>query len=117
VPFRFGVLHPSTFGSISGLLPTPERLLTDMVQLNVLLFFFNLVPLFPLDGWTVVLSLLPARPALWWQRHQQQSMYGLYGLILLTVLSGYLALLAVINPLTWLVGNPSNLVTRVLIGR
>jgi Zn-dependent protease len=116
VPFRFGVLHPSTFGSISGLLPTPERLLTDMVALNVLLFFFNLVPLFPLDGWTVVLSLLPARPALWWQRHQRESMYALYGLILLTVLSGYLGLLALINPLTWLVGVPSDLVTRVLTG-
>ena len=26
---------------------------------NVLLFVFNLIPLFPIDGWHIVLSLLP----------------------------------------------------------
>ena len=32
-----------------------------MVFWNLLLFIFNLIPLFPIDGWHIVLSLLPGR--------------------------------------------------------
>ena len=45
--------------------PTPVGLLAAllyaMVFWNLLLFVFNLIPLFPIDGWHIVLSLLPGR--------------------------------------------------------
>ena len=36
-------------------------ILFAMVYLNVLLFVFNLIPLFPIDGWHIVLTLLPGK--------------------------------------------------------
>lgn len=115
VPFRFGLLIPS-HQSVGGILPTPAYLMTDMVIFNVLLFFFNLVPLFPLDGWSIVLAALPPSPAVWWQRHQQTSMYIFYGVIAMTFLSSYLPALDVINPLTYLVSIPTGETFRVLVG-
>lgn len=120
IPFRFGLLRPDWFGSLSGMLPTPERLLTDMVLLNVLLFVFNLVPLSPLDGWTVVLAALPPGPAIWWQRNQQNSMYVLFGLIALSFIGPTLArispLLGYLDVLGWLIGVPVNTFLRALLG-
>jgi Zn-dependent protease len=115
VPFRFGLLTPSD-ATIGGILPTLPYLLSRMVELNVLLFFFNLIPLSPLDGWTVVLSLLPPRQAIWWEAHRQQSMYVLFGLILLSYLSFSIPALVNVNPLTWLVHVPTQLVFSILTG-
>ena len=43
-------------GSVTGSLTV---LLGQIVRWNVLLFVFNLLPFFPIDGWHIVLSLLP----------------------------------------------------------
>ncbi len=120
LPFRFRLLMPTFGGSLGGLLPTPERLLTDMVFFNILLFVFNLLPLAPLDGWTVALSALPPRAAIWWERSRQQSTYVLLGLILLSFFSGNLTrispALGVINVLGWLIGAPTTFLFRLLMG-
>ncbi len=120
VPFRLGLIPPSFGGSVGGLAPTPERVLTDMVFLNLLLFVFNILPLAPLDGWTVTLAALPTRAAIWWQRHQQHSTYILFGLIILSFLSGYLArispVLGLVNILNWLIGVPVRGLFRLLTG-
>lgn len=55
-----------------------------LVQFNVLLFVFNLLPLFPLDGWWIVLSLLPSDLAYTWERNAQTTQYIFLGLILLS---------------------------------
>ncbi len=102
--------------TVGGLLPTPERLITDMVVFNALLFFFNLIPLAPLDGWTVMLTLLPREMAIWWERHQRESLYVFYGMIALTFLSAYVPVLARINPLNWLVMVPTVSLTYLLAG-
>lgn len=117
IPFRFGLLDFTTRGTIGGILPTPERVLSDMVLYNALLFVFNLLPLFPLDGWTVLLSLLPIRPAIWWERNRQNSMYVLFGLIFMSFAAAYLGgIFEVINPMTWLVSLPTNMIVSLLVG-
>ncbi|MBI5928094.1 MAG: site-2 protease family protein [Chloroflexi bacterium] len=52
------------------------------ILFNLVLFFFNLVPLFPLDGWRVMLGLLPRERAVRLQGYEQQAM-----LILILILS------------------------------
>ena len=47
---------PDTIASPLGVL---AAFMYAMVFWNVLLFVFNLIPLFPIDGWHVVLTLLP----------------------------------------------------------
>ena len=59
-------------------------ILTQAVYFNLVLFFFNLIPLSPLDGWQVVLSLLPPDLAHTWQRYQQVTSYLFLGLIFLS---------------------------------
>jgi Zn-dependent protease len=123
IPFQLGLLQPATTGIVAGrmhIFPSLDSLFTAMVFFNVLLFIFNLLPLFPLDGWTVTLSVLPAGPAVWWERNRQTSQYILFGLIGLSFLSGYLASIPVIgrylDVLTWVIGVPTNVITGFLIG-
>ena len=116
VPFRLGLLIPSISGTVGGVLPSPERLMTDMVFLNLLLFVFNLLPLSPLDGWTVVLNALPRNASIWWQRYQQTTLYILFGLVLLSFATVYLPFLNALNPLNWLIAGPTNILFRILLG-
>ena len=111
VPLRFGLVQPEATPT-EGLIPTLGFLLFYMVFLNVLLFVFNLIPLFPLDGWTIVLAALPPGPAVDWQRYQQASYYVFLGLILLSFVAGGSPL----NILRYVVLIPTQLITVGLIG-
>ena len=101
----YGGLEPMT--DALGLL---AALLYAMVFWNLLLFVFNLIPLFPIDGWHIVLSLLPGswlnqmqipvvvqrslrplaeflmRPAFKWRDWQMASYYVFIALIFISVL-------------------------------
>ncbi len=121
IPFRLGLMIPSLSGSLlNGMIPTLNRICTDMIWLNVLLFVFNILPLAPLDGWTITLAVLPPGPAIWWQRHQQESMYVLYALIGLTFIAPMLAnispLLRYADVLSFVIGGPSTMILRLLLG-
>lgn len=121
LPIRFGLAGLSQSGSaLGGVLPTVDRLLYDMLWLNVLLFVFNLLPVYPLDGWTVMLSALPTRAAIWWERHQQESSYVLFGLIALSFIAPNLAaispVLAYADILSLIIGVPSGTIMRFLLG-
>ena len=111
VPLRFGLVQPEVTAT-AGLIPSPGYLLTFMVYLNVLLFVFNLIPLYPLDGWTIVLAALPPGPAVDWQRYQQQSYYVFLGLILLS----FVAAGSPLNILRYLVFIPTQFITFGLLG-
>jgi Zn-dependent protease len=87
-------------------------LLLQTIQLNVLLFVFNLIPLFPIDGWHIVLALLPPDLAEVWQRNQQTTMYIFFGLILLS----FVRLPGIPNILGILISQPAFSITRFLIG-
>ncbi|MCA9700511.1 MAG: site-2 protease family protein [Myxococcales bacterium] len=51
----------AVLGRTMGISPPVEVLLKTMLQLNVLLLFFNLMPLHPLDGGKILAAFLPAR--------------------------------------------------------
>ena len=72
------------FRALAGMPDIFVTILDRIIFLNILLFVFNLIPLFPIDGWHIVLSLLPPDLAEVWQRHQQTTMYIFFGLLLLS---------------------------------
>jgi Zn-dependent protease len=89
---RWGFLAAVAAGPFSNLLlaifvaiifriisPNPDSalfvLLFTIVRFNVLLFIFNLLPLFPIDGWHIVYALLPPDLAYTWERSAQTSQF------------------------------------------
>ncbi len=80
------------------------NLVALIVQLNILLAIFNLIPIPPLDGYNVALAYLPSRQAL---IVQQYAPYGVIVLLLLIFIPG--------SPLRTILGLAAP-VTRVLIG-
>ena len=57
----------------------------NVVYINVLLAIFNLIPIPPLDGYNLVLPLLPARTAYTVQRY---APYGVIALLVLVLIPG-----------------------------
>jgi Zn-dependent protease len=57
VPFRMGLLDPRAV--TSGLVPSLSEILLQFIYINLILLFFNLIPLAPLDGEKVAEYLLP----------------------------------------------------------
>jgi Zn-dependent protease len=86
----------------------PNRVLQLVVYFNVALGLFNLIPIPPLDGYNVVLPLLPPRQSFLVQRYAQ---YGYIALLLLLLLSYGPGS----GPLGWLFGLASD-IQRFLLG-
>ena len=80
------------------------NLVALIVQLNILLAIFNLIPIPPLDGYNVALAYLPSRQAL---IVQQYAPYGVIVLLLLIFIPG--------SPLRTILGLAAP-IARVLIG-
>ena len=98
---NLGGLDIATTGTI-GLI------LVYIVFYNVVLALFNLIPIPPLDGYNIVLPLLPPRTA--WQV-QGYAQYGLVILLVLVLLSQF----GGFNPLGWLFDFAFSIM-RVLLG-
>ena len=97
----------SVFGAGGKLIPTPVDLLQKLVFLNLLLLVFNLIPIPPLDGFSVLRALLPSY---WAYQLQRIEPYG--PLILLGVLAiDYLGL-----PVLSVLLLPAGALFRVLWG-
>ncbi len=86
IPFWFGLVQPDVAGP-KQFIPTLGLLLTDAVFFNVVLFVFNLLPLFPLDGWTIVAKLLPSDLRYTWERYRMYTTYAFWGLLILSFVS------------------------------
>lgn len=57
IPFWFGFASLSM--SSAGFLPSFDHLVSEFVWINLILLFFNLIPIAPLDGEKVLMHLLP----------------------------------------------------------
>jgi len=112
IPFWLGMRPDLPAGIQAGraaLIPTIPQILTIMVYFNVLLFLFNLIPLFPLDGWTVLLKLLPPDMSYRLAPYAQFSSYLFFGLIFLSF--------ARIDVLGAIIGPPFNFLLRFFLFR
>lgn len=67
--------------------PGPQTFFVVLVQVNLLLMLFNLIPLGPLDGHYILPHFLPAGAARTYREYNQRfGVYALLALILLAVL-------------------------------
>jgi len=80
------------------------------IQLNLILAFFNLIPIAPLDGSHIMRSLLPLPLAQAYDFFMRQ--WGMFLLLFLIIVLPYLG----ISPLSWLVRIPANAFLRFFAG-
>ena len=84
VAIVFGILFRIFFGMGSSGSFFIIEVLYYIIIFNVLLFIFNLLPMFPIDGWHIVLSLLPPEQAYWWKNNAMYTQYIFLGLLLMS---------------------------------
>jgi len=96
IVFAIAVRVMGLAGVDTGFFP---GLIALIVQLNILLAIFNLIPIPPLDGYNVLLAYLPPRQAVTVQRY---APYGVIVLLLLIFVPGspLRALLSMARPIT-----------------
>lgn len=111
-PLRLGLLDnmaPLTVDLVPGVLPSPVEMLFVIISLNITLAVFNLLPIPPLDGFGVLMGLLPTRLAYLLARYEQYGPILLLGLISL----GYVLRVDILGPV---LRPPINLLWRLIVG-
>lgn len=86
-----------------SLFPPISLIIIPIIILNVSLAFFNLIPVFPLDGFSIVEGILPDEIARTWHSFQSFGMI----LLLFILLSG--------SVLTSIISPPINFVLKILL--
>jgi len=107
LPVRFGLVGLSV--SSQGLLPTLDALFFEFIWINLILMFFNLIPVPPLDGSKILMGILPVEMASRLRVLEQYGFLILLGLIFLLPAIG-------IDVLGKLIGEPSFAVLSFLVG-
>ena len=109
VAIVFGIIFRIFFGRFStDFLPI---VLLYIVNFNLLLFIFNLLPIFPIDGWHITLALLPAEQAYWWKSQAQMTQYIFIGLFVASFV-----LPPSLNILGMIIGQPLNILSGAILG-
>lgn len=88
-----------------AILPSPVLFTQQFILLNVVLCFFNLLPITPLDGFEVAAGLLPPRLASPFRRLEPYGPFILLALIILPI-----------NLLGWILMPPVTATLRLLLG-
>jgi Zn-dependent protease len=96
IPFWFGMQFDAAVGA-RDFVPTVSNVFSRLVLVNLILFLFNLIPLFPLDGWTIMLKLLPTDLSYRIGRYQREAMFLFFALIFLSFV-GINVFSQIINP-------------------
>jgi Zn-dependent protease len=107
IPFQTGLLQPAFFAE--GNIPSLAFILTQFVWINLILAFFNLIPIPPLDGYKILIGILPLEIGVQLRPLEQ------YGFLLLMALIFFLPMLG-IDVLSWLVMAPASAVIGFLFG-
>lgn len=106
LPLRAGLVAAS--GASSGLLPSLGGFLLEFIYINLILLFFNMIPISPLDGEKVVSYFLPPNLREGFERLRPYGPIILFGLFILGNLASF-------NPLSILVSWPALRVLNLLI--
>lgn len=106
IPYQLGLVTLSASGA---LLPSPFQLLQAFVFINLLLMFFNLIPIFPLDGEKILTYFLPPSGKDFMASIRPYGSLILLGAIFLLPRLG-------IDVLGYLVWEPMQALYRVLMG-
>lgn len=109
IPFRLGVVSQFALEPTGRFLPTLPGFLSDFIWINLILLFFNLIPLPPLDGHKIAVGVLPDPLAGFFER------LAPYGPMLLLLLL-FIGPLFRLDPVRLLVIPPTSLVYSLLIG-
>lgn len=109
IPFRFGLMDPNLSFNQRAIVPTVEQLFTLGVLMNISLFLFNLLPLFPFDGWTVMMRLVPPEVAYQLEPHRQTSTLIFFAIFALAVLN-------IIDLFSIILGPPTSYLLNLLLG-
>jgi Zn-dependent protease len=118
LPIKSGAVpYVNPFGNVFGVTTSDEYLglfLSAAVYLNVILGVFNLIPIHPLDGFKVVLGLLPDDLAEQWATLAQYGPPLLMTLILLPLITSYFG--EPISPLSDIIGPIAIRILRFVTG-
>jgi Zn-dependent protease len=106
LPFRAGLLDPST--PPGPVLPSLAFLLSVFIQTNLILLFFNLIPLAPLDGEKVAEYFLPPSGQDFLSRIRPYGPMILLVLLFLTPSVGF-------DIFGWVIGWPTHQVFQMLV--
>lgn len=106
------LVHPALpQSSLPPLWKLLSQVLALMVVINFSLAFFNLLPIFPLDGSHIIKNALPLNQAYRFNRfNEQYGAWVLLGLVLIGPMTN-----GEFNPLRWLVGVPVASLHRWLV--
>ncbi len=115
----FGIAMGLLYRLVSAQFSLPWLLheaFSGLVMINLIIAFFNLIPLPPLDGHSVLVGLLSLSNAAWIhgiiRRLEQLEQYGailLFALIILSQFSG-------LNLLGWCIGRPAMYLYQIIMG-
>lgn len=59
------------------------------IRINIVLLLFNLVPLYPLDGWKIMLGLLPPEQARQIEPYEREAMFALLIIIIIGAINPF----------------------------
>lgn len=82
------IIHPLLVWDVIDPFGVIYQMLTLGVFINLMLAFFNLLPIPPLDGSKVVAGLLPNRHLIWWEQIERYGFLIIIGIILLGRFAG-----------------------------
>lgn len=85
LPLRIDLVSGPAYGTV---VPTPWELLEVGLSINLLLFAFNLLPIPPLDGFTILVGLLPPDLAYQLEGVRQYGTIILLGVLIVLPLIG-----------------------------
>ncbi len=108
LPFQLGLVRFSTFGG-STVFPSLGELLFQFVWINLILAFFNLIPIPPLDGYKILTGILPPDISYRLRPLEQYGFLILMGAIFILPMLG-------IDLISNLIMGPSMTVLTFLIG-